>query len=35
MLTTEQFERTRRLASRRTGIELLDRHRDVLPEAAS
>ena len=29
-LTSEQFERTRRLASRLAGIELLERHREVL-----
>src|SRR6516162_8895771 len=29
-LTDEQFERARRLASRLAGIELLDRHRELL-----
>ena len=31
MLTSEQFDRTRRLALRLAGIELLDRHRELLP----
>ncbi len=30
MLTSEQFDRTRRLALRLAGIELLDRHRELL-----
>jgi chemotaxis protein methyltransferase CheR len=30
MLTTEQFDRTRRLASSLAGIELVDRHRELL-----
>src|SRR5262245_5888188 len=30
MLTSQQFDRTRRLASRLAGIELVERHRELL-----
>jgi hypothetical protein len=30
MLTSEQFDRTRKLALRLAGIELCDRHRELL-----
>jgi hypothetical protein len=30
MITSDQFDRTRRLALRLAGIELLDRHRELL-----